>query len=89
MDALRDASSRTFTADGRRFQRLSERHGMGLFAPRGVADRAGGRTRRDTAIRAGGNSVRGWELDPGADETRPSAMVEHLRRDAVRSRSPV
>jgi len=59
-----NASSWTFTADGRRFQRLSERHGLGLFA---LAAAQTGEVDVNLPeylqyALGGGNSVRGWEL---------------------------
>ncbi len=59
-----DANSWTFILDGRRFQRLSERHGLGLFSlatfQTGEVG-AGLPTYLQFAL-GGGNSVRGWSL---------------------------
>ena len=59
-----DASSWTFTIDGRRFQRLSARHGFGLFSLASLQTGTVGETLPEYLQYAlgGGNSVRGWDL---------------------------
>ena len=61
---LGDASSWTFTVDGRRFQRLSARHGLGLFSLASLQTGEVGNTLPEYLQYAlgGGNSVRGWDL---------------------------
>lgn len=59
-----DASSWTFTMDGRRFQPLGERHGLGLFGLMAVQTGEVGTSLPEYMQFAlgGGNTVRGWEL---------------------------
>jgi outer membrane protein assembly factor BamA len=59
-----DAGSWTFTLDGRRFQPLTERHGLGVFALATVQTGIVGETLPEYLQFAlgGANSVRGWSL---------------------------
>jgi outer membrane protein assembly factor BamA len=61
---LGDARSWTFTLDGRRFQPLSARHGLGLFSLTSFQTGAVGVNLPEYLQFAlgGGNSVRGWSL---------------------------
>jgi outer membrane protein assembly factor BamA len=60
-----DASSWTLILDGRRFQRVSERHGLGVFALGSLQSGELGTELPDYLAYAlgGANSVRGWSLN--------------------------
>ena len=74
-----DANSWTLTLDGRRFQRLNRRHGVGVF---GLATLQSGEvgvglpTYLQFAL-GGGNSVRGWDLDSRRGRNQFIASVEY------------
>ena len=74
-----DASSWTLTLDGRRFQRLSARHGLGAF---GLVTMQTGEvgvtlpTYLQFAL-GGGNSVRGWDLDSRRGRNQFIASLEY------------
>ena len=59
-----DATSWTFTIDGRRFQKLSARQGVGLFSLASFQTGEVGETLPEYLQYAlgGGNSIRGWDL---------------------------
>ena len=66
-----DAQSWTFILDGRRFQPLSDRHGLGLFSLATFQTGEVGTQLPDYLQFAlgGANSVRGWSL--GAERSEP------------------
>ncbi|HEX5214498.1 MAG TPA: BamA/TamA family outer membrane protein [Vicinamibacterales bacterium] len=74
-----DANSWTLTLDGRRFQRLSARHGLAAF---GLATLQSGEvgvslpTYLQFAL-GGGNSIRGWDLDSRRGRNQFIASLEY------------
>ncbi len=74
-----DASSWTLTLDGRRYQRLSRRHGLGAFALATLqtGEVGVGLPEYLQFALGGGNSVRGWDLDSRRGRNQFIGSVEY------------
>ena len=84
-DAVGDARSWTFIADGRRFQRLSARHGVAAFALASFQTGEVGDTLPEYLQFAlgGANTVRGWSLGSRTGRNQFIGTAEiHVRRQA-------